>query len=308
MSSFRSPEQQAHWARIEMGGHRQPRAETRQEPGKQSSIGTSRAYEQSLKQLAQHLKDTRQGDLKSVNRDQVENWLRHRAEEVGQKQLDQDRQATQAWLSYRYNQEIRIPRSEHKTRLDESKNLANQSRVYEPQQLDRIQSRLSDHNSLAVQICRETGARAHEVGTIARPSEQPPNDRNWREDKFSGKDGISYTVQGKGGLTREVKLSRETADRLEQQRKDQPTSERDRGINYQSRYNVASGQSLSQAFTRASKAELGWSAGLHGLRHVYAQDRLDKMQEQGYTYTEAKEVVSQEVGHFREQTTEEYLR
>jgi len=304
MSSFRSPEQQAHWAAVKMQGHNAK--SERQTPGEQSSVGTNRNYEQSLKQLARYLHETRQGDLRSVEEKQVREFLEKQKQEVGQKQLDQHRQASQAWLSHKSEQKIKIPRSEYKTQLDESKNLANQSRIYEDQQVDRIQSRLTYKNELGVQIARETGARAHEVGTIARPSEQPPNDRGWRNDRFEGKEGVTYTVHGKGGLVREVKMSHETADRLEQQRRDQPITEKDRGINFTSRYNVGCGQSLSQAFTRASKSELGWSAGLHGLRHVYAQDRLDKMQEQGYTYTEAREVVSQEVGHFREQTMEEY--
>ena len=305
--NFRSPEKQAHWAAVKMQSHN-ARSEARHKPGEQSSIGTSRAYEQSLKQLAKHLQDNRQGDLKSVNRDQVGNWLRQRAEEVGQKQLDQDRQAAQAWLSHQTGADVRIPRSEHKTQIDESGNLAHQSRIYEDQQLDRIQDRLEEHNSLGVQICRETGARAHEIGTIAKPSEQPPNDRGWRNDRFEGKDGVTYTVQGKGGLVREVKMSRDTADRLDQQRREQPVTDRDRGVNFTIRYNIGCGQSLSQAFTRASKAELGWSAGLHGIRHVYAQDRLDKMQERGYNFDDAKEIVSQEVGHFRPETTDTYLR
>lgn len=306
MSSFRSPEKQAHWATVKMQGHNAK--SERQTPGEQSSIGTNRNYEQSLKQLARYLHETRQGDLRSVGEKQVREFLEKQKQEVGQKQLDQHRQAAQAWLSHQSGQQVKIPRSEHKTQLDESNNLANQSRIYLDQQVDRIQDRLTGRNQLGVQICRETGARAHEVGTIARPEEQPASERGWMDERFEGKNGMTYTVHGKGGLVREVKMSYETANKLEQQRRDQPVSDKDRGINFTSRYNVGKGQALSQSFTRASKSELGWSAGLHGLRHVYAQDRVDKLQEQGYNYADAKEVVSQEVGHFREQTTEEYLR
>lgn len=304
----RNPADQAHWAVHKMQAHNEPREQARQEPGKVSSLGTTRSYEQSLKNLASHLRERREGDLRSVSRQQVENYLRERAAEVGQKQLDQDRQAAQAWLSNRDGESVKIPRSEHKSQQDESRNLANQSRVYQQQQLDRIQARLSDQNNLAVQVMRETGIRAHEVGTLGRPDEQPADERNWRDDRFAGKDGVTYTVKGKGGLVREVKLSRETAQRLEQARKSEPDTVKDRGINYQSRYNIGTGQALSQAFTRASVKELGWSAGIHSTRHVYAQERLDKVQEQGYTEQEGKEVVSQEVGHFRPETTDFYLR
>jgi len=308
MPSMRNPANQAHWAVEKMRAHNEKREQTRQEPGKVSSLGTTRSYEQGLKNLASHLRESREGDLRSVNREQVENFLRERAGEVGQKQLDQERQAAQAWLSCRDGENVKFPRSEHKTQLDESRNLAQQSRVYEPQQLDRIQDRLTEQNSLALQVMRETGIRAHEVGTLGRHDEQPANEREWRNDRFVGKDGVTYTVKGKGGLTREIKLSQETAQKLEQARKSEPDTVKDRGINYQSRYNIGTGQALSQAFTRASVKEVGWCAGMHSIRHVYAQGRMDKLQERGYTYQEAKEVVSQEVGHFRPETTEAYLR
>ena len=310
MSSFRSPAAQAHWAAIKMGWHGHSRDETRYERGTSSSQGTDNTRESALRQLAKYLRETRQGDLRSVKESQVREYLEKRSVEVGQKQLDKDRQAAQAWLSHRSGMNVDISRKEFTSQKDESGNLANQSRIYTDEQLDRIQSRMTERNNLAVQICRETGTRAHELSTIARPDEQTPHERAWSTSIFSGKkeDEVSYTVKGKGGLVREVRMSKETSDRLESRRRDNPQTVKDRGINYQSRYNVGKGQALSQAFTRASQREVGWSAGLHGIRHVYAQDRLDKLQENGHEYKEAKTTVSQEVGHFRPQTTDAYLR
>ncbi|MDF5425801.1 site-specific integrase, partial [Vibrio parahaemolyticus] len=50
-----------------------------------------------------------------------------------------------------------------------------------------------------------------------------------------------------------------------------------------------------------------WSTGAHGLRHSYAQERMSELQK-NMTYEKALEVVSQEMGHFRPDITEVYLR
>ena len=44
------------------------------------------------------------------------------------------------------------------------------------------------------------------------------------------------------------------------------------------------------------------------MRHEYAQERMETLQSMGYEYREALEVVSQEMGHFRPDITEVYLR
>ena len=70
---------------------------------------------------------------------------------------------------------------------------------------------------------------------------------------------------------------------------------------------IAYGKSFSAAFTRASNQVLGWSGGAHGLRHTYAQERMSELQCH-MTRDLALEVVSQELGHFRPEITEVYLR
>ena len=65
---------------------------------------------------------------------------------------------------------------------------------------------------------------------------------------------------------------------------------------------------LFRATSAAAKRVLGWSEGAHGLRHSYAQERLQELQRQGLRWEYALETVSQEMGHFRPQITEVYLR
>lgn len=48
--------------------------------------------------------------------------------------------------------------------------------------------------------------------------------------------------------------------------------------------------------------------GSHGLRHNYAQTRMNVVQNDGLTYAEARRKISQELGHNRPEVLETYLR
>ena len=64
----------------------------------------------------------------------------------------------------------------------------------------------------------------------------------------------------------------------------------------------------SKSFTLRSKRELGFSRGAHGLRHGYAQARLSALKSRGLNEGIAKTILSQELGHFRKEIVEVYLR
>ena len=66
------------------------------------------------------------------------------------------------------------------------------------------------------------------------------------------------------------------AEQLETCRLRKPERVTDRGVRRTQHYDLGGGQAWSQSFSAASKNELGWSTGAHGLRHSYAQDRLDE--------------------------------
>ena len=127
------------------------------------------------------------------------------------------------------------------------------------------------------------------------------------KEKFSGRTGERYTVKGKGGLIREVLIPFELAAQLEARRLETPQRLTDRGVHYTTHYDINGGNRWSSAFTNASKRVLNWSAGAHGLRHSYAQSRMKSLQPH-MPYPTALEVVSQEMGHFRPDITEVYLR
>ena len=161
-----------------------------------------------------------------------------------------------------------------------------------------------------------SGIRAREPLTLGRPAEQPPDDRRDRSHltgtaaegmKFAGRDGVVYTVAGKGGLVREVLLPHGLADRLEARRLDVPAHVVDRGVRYLQRYDAGGGQAFSASFSRASVEALAKSRGAHGMRHAFAQQRMRELMHHA-EYRLALAIVSEEMGHFRTLVTVTYLR
>ena len=262
------------------------------------SARTEKNYEQALKGVAEYLKENRLGDLRSLDKEKAEQYLEIRSQEVGQKTLDLDRQAMQAVIG----EKLAVVKSELQTTLE--------SRAYTSEQAAMVASAQSEKHSLATQIAENAGLRAHELLTL-RPVEERAADthREYRDDRFTGRENVAiYTVEGKGGLCREVAIDKALADRLEERRLDEPRTVFDREVRYEQHYDIGGGQNWSNSFSAASNRELGWSTGAHGLRHEFAQERMNTLQEHGYEYREALEIVSQEMGHFRPDITEVYLR
>lgn len=270
------------------------------------SIGTARNYEQSLSIAAQYANSTLTCGLRQITLQQAEQYLVARAEEVGQKTLDMDRQALQIMMRHiskklAPDEKLSVIKSEHSQIL--------RCRSYTPEQIALIASSQNEKNALSTEISHAAGLRAHELFTLTRIGEQALSDRPALDEKFTGRNNYaSYTVKGKGGLIREVQLPRHLSERLEARRLEFVIDKTDRKIIYKNcLYDVVGGQSFSTAFTRTSNKVLGWSSGAHGLRHSYAQERMGELQV-NMPRDLALEVVSQEMGHFRPEITEVYLR
>jgi len=269
------------------------------------SLGTSHTYENSLSLVGDWMKCTGGGALTELSVKRAKKYLNERAKTVSQSTLNKDRLALQALLQQtgklRNDQRLPVVKADRETVL--------KSRNYTPQQLAEIVKHMRPHNALATEIAHAAGLRAHEFITIARRDERSPDKRPADPQKFCGRENHTrYVVTGKGGLTREVSLPNHLAERLEAVRLPAPEPRRDRKIMYVSQYRIGGGQALSMAFTRASKAALEFSNGLHGTRHSYAQQRHGEAQRLLGDPTRAKTVVSQEIGHFRADITDTYLR
>lgn len=296
MPSFGSPKKQAERAlrrNLRLGQTRHGQCHD----GKIHSLGTARNYKQALINLTTWIQKNRLGDLKNLSVKTASRYLEERSQAVGQKTLDQERQAIQLHLG------INLPviKSELTQTL--------KSRAYTLVQTKLITSAQTQKYKLSTQIALAAGLRAHELLTLRRQEERSVSThRIWSKLRFTGREGQLYTVEGKGGLVRTVLIPTHLAIQLEQQRLTTPTITKDRTIKYTQYYAIGGGQYWSNSFSAASKRELGWSHGAHGLRHTYAQTRMDELQGQGFLYEEALKTVSQEMGHFRPEITEVYLR
>ncbi|MGP9552289.1 hypothetical protein [Halomonas sp. AOP42-D1-22] len=275
------------------------------------SVRSAGNYEAALKNVAQHLKDEHKagreaGSLRDLTPQQAQIYLEQRGQEVGQKQLDLERQSIQLMQRHVTGQ---LPENGRLPVVKSEQQQALNSRSYTPQQISAVIERQGEKNALSSQIAHSAGLRAHELYTLRPASEQPADLRPARDEKFSVRPlGERYTVIGKGGLTREVSIPKELAQRLETTRLSEPRQVTDRGVHYQQRYNINGGQRWSSSWSQASNAALSWSNGAHGLRHSYAQERMGELQRSGLQYRDALETVSQEMGHFRDTITEVYLR
>ena len=271
------------------------------------SVGTVRNYEQGLTRVAEWMKDNRinHGDLRTLTPAQAITYLEQRGEQVGQKTLDMERQAIQAMMIHVTQT---LPAGEHLPVVKSEQARILSSRAYSPDQVALIAAAQQPANALATAIALAAGLRAHELLTLVPRQERAPDTRPAADSKFAGREGVIYTVQGKGGLVREVLLPSHLAERLEHVRLASPVRVTDRGVFYQSQYAIGGGQRWSNAFSAASMRTLGWSRGAHGVRHSYAQQRMQELQKLGLVRDMALRTVSQEMGHFRPEITETYLR
>lgn len=296
MPSFRKSRDQARHAVRQMTDTGSSRHANRND-GRVRSLRTAKNYEQVLTGLTGWLQEHRLGSLHDLDSATAMRYLEERSELVRQPTLDQDRQAIQSLLAEK------LPRV--RSELDS----ALSGRAYTTDQLAAISAAQTERHSLATELAAACGLRAHELLTLRRIDEQQPsNHRAWRPDMHLGRTGQLYVVTGKGGLRRSVLVPDPLANRLEARRLDHGRVVVDRGIRYETRYDIGGGQAWSSSFGAASQRVLGWSTGAHGCRHSYAQARMDELQGSGYRYHDALAAVSQEMGHFRPSITEVYLR
>lgn len=273
-----------------------------------NSVKTVKNYEERLTVIAKTINAEFNVGLKQLTVEQANQYLADRSNEVGQKTLDMERQALQCMMQsvtnkLEPNEKLNIEKSDIKPDLS--------SRSYTESQVKIISEAQSERHSLSTEIAHSAGLRAHELYTLRRIEERQPDIRENKptlEEKFQGRDnGERYTVAGKGGLIREVVIPTHLADKLEDKHLDEPRFIEDRGVHYQTHYDIGGGQKWSNSFSSASTRALGWSHGAHGLRHSYAQERMDELRI-SMSHERALEVVSQEMGHFRASITEIYLR
>lgn len=259
MPSFRNSRDQARHAVKKIADIGTSRHANRDD-GRVRSIRTARNYEQVLSGLTAWLQDNLLGSLRDLDRGTALRYLNERSEQVRQPTLDQDPQAIQSMLGER------LPR------VTSELSSALSGRAYTGDQLSAIAAAQTGRHSLATEIAAACGLRAHELLTIRRIEEQQPSGhRTWRPDIHTGREGRLYVVNGKGGLCRSVLVPSELADRLEARRLTQELIVIDRGIRYESRYDIGGGQAWSSSF--GSLASECWAGAPEHMVAVTAMHR-----------------------------------
>ena len=235
------------------------------------SVGTARGYTNCLKKVARYVNQQFNISLRELTPEQAKQYLDVRSEEVGQKTLDQERQAIQAMM---LNVTKTLDITDKKDRLSfikSAKDEIEKSRAYTSQQVSMIASAQSEKHALATQISYAAGLRAHELYTLKPLEHREVVYRQEREETkntlFNARNGMRYTVVGKGGLEREVLIPVHLVEKLESRRFAEPQKVKDRGIFYRSHYNIGGGNNWSSSFSAASKRTLFRSSGAHGVRH-----------------------------------------
>ena len=269
------------------------------------SVGTARNYEQAYQRIGRYLQDHRLGSLRSISVPVAIDYLELRSHCVRQSTLNLERQALQALMtnvSHELNPDQKLPsvKSDIETVLV--------GRAYTANQIELICHSQSNKNALATRIAYAAGLRAHELYTLRPVTERHADLRPATAYKFKGREGVKYTVHGKGGLIREVLIPKHLSHQLEAVRLETPELITDRKVYIQCQYDINGGQRWSSSFSKAAKRALGWSEGAHGVRHAYAQERMDELQSRYLDRALALQTVSQELGHFRPRITEVYLR
>lgn len=273
--------------------------------GKIHGLGTERQYHQIFRTAATWLNDRYNVQLYRVSTEQVHTYLQERSIDIGQKQLNNEHRALQMYLrNERKDSNISIERVRSEVPVIEK------ARAYTDGQVQLVCSRQTDRLALSTRVADTAGLRAAELYTIRRLNERAPSShRSWSRDTYRGReDWQRYTVVGKGGLVREVRLPAALSQELEATRLAESKMVTDRGIRIEARYDVIGGKSFSNLFSRSAKKAMGWSEGAHGLRHSYAQRRMAELQISANSQQHALGIVSQELGHFRPEITEVYLR
>lgn len=253
------------------------------------SVGTARSFEQCVREFLTWRLGGGTAIDAPVTRAELEHYLVQESQCWRQKTLDQHRQALSLLFC------VTLPN------FDAGIPTFTAGRAYTHEEMEKIARCQSEHNGLGTRIAFSSGLRASELIELREAHElDPESNRPWRSDLFLGlPEGLIYRTAGKGGLARSVWIPHELHKQLQLRRLETPISVVDRTVHRTRVFDIGGGHSLSESFSSSSIRQLGFSMGLHGLRHAYAQRRLNVLLTMGQEPLDCLEIVSQELGHLR---------
>lgn len=268
------------------------------------SIRSGELYKDCFRTIATKTRIWGLPDPRRMQLKHCEKYLERRSEDVAQSTLDIERRALQFMLEAYGKIDPKNPQLIPAIKSKKAKSpKKTTSKIYTREQIDLIKERLTEPYQLLVDIILSCGLSAREFYTILPLAEREAAYHPETPGKHIGLDGVSYTVKGKYGIVREIKVPPAQAERLEALRLRKPITVVDRKVPYRAHYNVKAGKYLSNAFGKASIRALGWTHGVNALRNVYAENRLVEIQKHGFSRDKAKKIVSLEMGHVAPRVT-----
>lgn len=231
----------------------------------------------------------------------AEKYLLHRAEKIQQKQLNSERVALNKHLGQIYKNAKALP---YVISVRETPEIVNRAYTHDQVKTLITEAKAQGKPELAVSIAAayQGGLRSCELHTMMPPGiGEASTHRTWDDRIYTGgRDAwIPAIVNGKGGLKREIRYTKEMVPHLQNALRDTPQViiDRQRNTRHFSYYKLLAGQKFSQQFGDLSRQVFGWSNGAHGLRHSFAQRRFVELKNH-YPPEIAKDILAQELGHF----------
>lgn len=261
------------------------------------SIASQRIFHNVILMFARFLEVNRAGNLKCFPNDAPEAFLYARSLRVGEAQLRADRWALQKLC------DRKLP-SYKAARPQDLK-----PRAFTAEQISAIAAHQTCWYAFSTWLAAATGMRGMELLTIGPPELQPRDPRPIPAHLHAFMPpGVLYTTAGKGGLVRWVLVPLPFVEPLESRRRPTPVVVRHERSYLTSYFDIPGGKAWGSSFRMACYRTFGKSAGGHGLRHTFTAERMDVFTGQGISERDAKFAISVELGHFRPDVVDLYLR
>jgi integrase len=261
------------------------------------SIRSQHIFANCLAMFARFLEVNRAGNLKRFPPDAFTAYLYARSQRVGEAQLISDYWALELWTG------VQLPR------FKSARPQCLKPRAYTAEQIAAIAAHQTEPYAFSTWLAAAIGLRGMELITIAPLSAQPRDPRPIPPYLHAHMPpGELYSVYGKGGLIRTVLVPMPFVDTLEARLRPTPIRVRHERSDLTSYYDIPGGKRWAASFTQACRRTFNKTAGAHGLRHTYTQDRIDVLLGHSIPDRHARKAVSVEIGHFRLDVIKIYLR
>jgi hypothetical protein len=278
------------------------------------SLNSMRTVKNHLTQFTQFIKDEKLGDLKSATPEIAKAFLEAKTNEYTQTYLRNVQHSVERATGRITN--INGQHWKAKSIKSETGELAKGSRAYTRKEYLAIREKLPENMRLATDILINSGGRVTATMTVSDSTIKSAH-REWSDHRFDGRpddyknNSGEYnliTLQDKGKISYEIALKNDDYKALKKIKLDYPQQITHHGIRMIQEYNLPHPALIGEVFTKASIEVIGYSNGIHGLRHTHAQERQEELVRAGYEYHEAKAINAQEHGHFDAEKTNAYLK